>query len=136
MMIANVMYAGPLTRGSIRGSGDSDTYVFDLTSPPCHTCQGERVVTRACGYYPQGSFGTDQPIPSGFVSHACPDCFGSAKRWTYRGKVHHDVFITVDAQGYERIPQEFYAALDEAYVTQGPVEFPDPFLEDLTVQGA
>jgi len=96
MMIANVMYAGPLTRGTIRGASDSDTYVFDLVA-----------------------------------FHAF-----DAKRWHYQGKVHHDVFIPADVQGYEHIPQEFYAALDQSYVTNLPVEFPDPFLEDLAVQGA
>lgn len=96
MMVANVMYAGPLTRGTVRGLGDSDTYIFDLVA-----------------------------------FHAF-----DARRWQYQGKVHHDVFIPADVQGREHIPQEFYAALDQAYVTNLPVEFPDPFLDSLAVQGA
>lgn len=101
MMIANVMYAGPLTRGTVRGMGDSDTYVFDLVSMP---------------YEARGTEGW--------------------KRWVYQGKVHGDVFIPAGMQGYEHVPQEFFAALDQAYVTNMPVEFPDPFLDDLMVQGA
>jgi hypothetical protein len=100
MMVANVMYAGPLTRGTVRGQGDSDTYVFDLVAMP------------------------QVGIPPVDV-----------RRWVYQGKVHHDVFIPADMQGYEYIPKEFYAALDQAYVTNLPVEFPDPFLDSLAVQG-
>jgi hypothetical protein len=57
-------------------------------------------------------------------------------RWIYQGKVTGDVFIPAATQGYEHIPQEFYAALDQAYMTHEPVEFPDPFLDNLAVQGA
>lgn len=99
-MIANVTYAGPLTRGTVRGMGDSDTYVFDLA--PAKTVE-DVVVCR---------------------------------RWKYQGKVHADVFIPAGVQGYEHIPQEFYHALDQAWVTDSPVEFPDPFLDDLMVQGS
>lgn len=57
-------------------------------------------------------------------------------RWIFRGKVSHDVFIPASVTGYEHIPQEFFAALDESYVTNSPVEFPDPLLDSLAVQGA
>jgi hypothetical protein len=104
MMIANVMSAGPLTRGTVRGLSDSDTYVFDLVSVPGFALPG--------------------------------DVAPSSRRWVYQGKVTHDVFIPAGIQGYEHIPQEFYGALDKAWVTNAPVEFPDPFLDNLAVQGA
>lgn len=109
MMVANVMYAGPLTRGTVRGLGDSDTYVFDLVYLP--------------GYLKPGDVDL-VPMRLG------------GERWVYQGKVYGDTFIPAATQGYEHIPQEFYAALDKSYVTNMPVEFPDPFLDDLATQGA
>lgn len=111
MMVANVMYYrnadwyyDPRARGTVRGQGDSDTYVFDLT--------------------PMSTFGLHGPQGDMF------------NRWVFKGKIHYDVFIPVDVTGYEHIPQEFYAALDQAFVTDSPVEFPDPLLDSLAVQGA
>lgn len=113
MMIANVthyrdfdgdIFTAVMSRGTVRGLGDSDTYVFDLAPLSRFSLHGV------------------QGTPS--------------TRWEFRGKVHHDVFIPSDVTGHEHIPQEFYAALDQAYVTNSPVEFVDPFLDDLAVQGA
>ena len=58
-------------------------------------------------------------------------------RWVYKGKVVGDTFIPADVQGYEHIPQEFYASLDRAWSDpNGHDEFPDPFLDNLEVAGA
>ena len=57
-------------------------------------------------------------------------------RWEYKGKVVGETFIPADVQGYEHIPQEFYAALDQAWShPNGFIEFEDP-MESLEVQGA
>lgn len=57
-------------------------------------------------------------------------------RWVYKGKIVGETFIRADRQGYEHIPQEFYAALDRAWhAPNSYVEFEDP-MESLEVQGA
>lgn len=57
-------------------------------------------------------------------------------RWDYKGKSVGESFIPADVQGYEHIPQEFYAALDQAcHAPNGFFEFPDPFLDSLEVAG-
>lgn len=58
-------------------------------------------------------------------------------RWIYKGKVVGEHFVPADMQGYEHIPQEFYASLDRAWHDpNGHDEFPDPFLDSLAVAGA
>lgn len=59
-------------------------------------------------------------------------------RWIYQGKrVGHDAYIPTSVQGYEHIPQEFYAALDAAWHSDnGFVEFPDPLHDNLEAAGA
>lgn len=58
-------------------------------------------------------------------------------RWEFKGKVQtYGPFIPADQLGYEHLPQEFYAALDEAWTTGHFAEFPDPFLDNLEVAGA
>lgn len=58
-------------------------------------------------------------------------------RWKYIGKQHGPTFISAKDQGYEHIPQEFYAALDAAWNDpNGFHEFPDPLLDDLAVAGS
>lgn len=58
-------------------------------------------------------------------------------RWVYKGKIVGHTFIHADTQGYEHIPQEFYASLDRAWNDKnGHDEFPDPFLDSLEVAGA
>lgn len=57
-------------------------------------------------------------------------------RWEYVGKLAGASFISNKAQGYEHIPQEFWAALDAAWIhPSGMHEFPDPLLDDLEVAG-
>jgi hypothetical protein len=57
--------------------------------------------------------------------------------WAYKGKVVGEHFVPGDVQGYEHIPQEFYASLDRAWSNpHGLDEFPDSLLDSLEVAGS
>lgn len=53
--------------------------------------------------------------------------------WTFYGRMHGERFVP--SEKGEAITPEYMRVLNEARVTGQPVSFPDPYLDNLSIQG-